>query len=96
MFGGPPGGQGGFAGQDDSQHGGSADSDDATAFGPGGWDCQPTAAGASCTRPAIAPGQQAEGVLVVSLNGSAACGQPVGLTVTSGQAFAQATQDLRC
>ncbi|MGB6457345.1 MAG: hypothetical protein WBH47_22980 [Streptosporangiaceae bacterium] len=96
VFGEAPGGAGGFAGQDDSQHGGSADGDAATAFGPGGWDCQPTVAGATCTRPAIPAGQQAEGVLVVSLNGSAACGQPARLTVTAGQAFAQATQDLRC
>lgn len=91
-------GQTGGSGGDGSggQDGGSADSAGSTAFGGSGWDCQPAAGGAICTHGAIAPGQQADGVLMVRLSNSAACGQPVSMTVTSGSAFAQATQDLRC
>jgi DNA-directed RNA polymerase specialized sigma24 family protein len=75
--------------------GGHGESTSATAFG-GGWSCQPTSGGATCTHAAIAAGQQAEGILFVSLNGSTACGQPASLTATSGTETAQASQDLTC
>jgi RNA polymerase sigma factor (sigma-70 family) len=92
----PGGGGGGSGGWGGSQRGGSADSTSSTAFSPGGWDCQPTASGASCTHAAIAAGQQADGFLIVTVSDSAACGQPIQLTVTSGPAFAQAAEDLGC
>jgi DNA-directed RNA polymerase specialized sigma24 family protein len=88
-FGGGGGGGGGRGG------GGHGDSTSATAFG-GGWSCQPTSGGATCTHGAIAAGQQANGQLFVMLNGSTACGQPVSLTATSGSDVAQASQDLTC
>jgi DNA-directed RNA polymerase specialized sigma24 family protein len=76
-------------------HGGHGDSSSATNFG-GGWDCQPTTGGATCTHASIAPGQQTDGFLFVTVSDSGACGQPVQLTVSSGPAFAQASQDLSC
>jgi DNA-directed RNA polymerase specialized sigma24 family protein len=87
MFGGNGGGGWG--------HGGQADSSSATDFGDG-WGCQPTSGGATCTHGALTAGQQANGMIFVSLSGSGACGQPVSLTATSGTAVAQATQDLAC
>jgi DNA-directed RNA polymerase specialized sigma24 family protein len=89
-------GDGGWGGQGGSRRSASADGTDSTAFSPGGWDCQPTASGATCSHAAIAAGQQTEGFVLVTVSDSAACGQAIQLTVTSGPAFAQATQDLSC
>ncbi len=92
MFGGGgPGGQGGG-----SHHGGNADSTSSVAFGRGGWSCQPTGTGATCTHGPLAGGQQASGTLFITLSGSAACGQPVSMTVTAGGPAASASQDLSC
>ncbi len=93
-FGGGGGGHGGGSGSG-GHGGGEGDSTSATAFGDG-WSCQSASGGATCTHAAIAAGQQADGVLFVSLSGSTACGQPVTLTATSGTNVAQATQDLTC
>jgi DNA-directed RNA polymerase specialized sigma24 family protein len=62
-----------------------------------GWSCQPTSTGASCQHSAIAAGGQAQGVIYIGISGSA-CGQPVGLTASSGSASAsaQSPQDLQC
>jgi DNA-directed RNA polymerase specialized sigma24 family protein len=76
-------------------HGGHGQSTSATPFG-NGWSCQPASGGATCTHGAIAAGQQADGMIFVSLDGSTACGQPVSLTATSGTDVAQASQDLTC
>jgi DNA-directed RNA polymerase specialized sigma24 family protein len=93
-----PGGSGdsGWGGQGGSRHSAAADGTESTAFSPGGWDCQPTASGATCSHAAIAAGQRADGFVLVTVGDSAACGQPIQLTVTSGPAFAQATQNLGC
>ena len=79
-----------------SGHGGWPDGDGSAAFGVSGWSCQPVSGGASCTHAAIAAGAQTQGVLFIGLSGTAACGQPVSVTVTAGSAFAQATDDIRC
>jgi DNA-directed RNA polymerase specialized sigma24 family protein len=89
MFSGGGGGGG-------SHHGGSLDSVSAAAWGHGGWDCQATSSGASCTHDPLQAGQQASGTLFVSLSGSSACGQPVSLTAAAGTATAQASQSLSC
>jgi DNA-directed RNA polymerase specialized sigma24 family protein len=70
----------------------------AAAGGSGGWSCQPTSAGASCQHSAISSGGQAQGMIFIRISGSAACGQSVGLTVTSGSAAAsaQSPQSLKC
>ena len=91
-----PSGSRGSRGSGGSGHGGWPDADSSVAFGVGGWSCQPVSGGASCTHAAIAAGAQAQGVLAVGLSGTAACGQPVTITVTAGSAFAQATDDIRC
>jgi DNA-directed RNA polymerase specialized sigma24 family protein len=91
----PAGSALGGGGGGDGGHGGHGQSTSATTFGDG-WSCQPTSGGATCTHAAIAAGQQANGMLFVSLNGSTACGQPVSLTATSGTDVAQASQDLTC
>jgi len=75
--------------------GGHGESSSATTFG-GGWSCQPTSGGATCTHASLAAGQQAEGQIFVSLDGTTACGQPATLTATSGSDSAQASQDLTC
>ncbi|HYK70875.1 MAG TPA: sigma-70 family RNA polymerase sigma factor [Streptosporangiaceae bacterium] len=62
----------------------------------GGWSCQPTSDGATCTHAALAAGQQAQGMLVITISGSGACGQAVRLTVSSGGATAGASQTLSC
>jgi DNA-directed RNA polymerase specialized sigma24 family protein len=63
-----------------------------------GWSCQPTSTGASCQHSAISAGGQAQGVIYIGIFGSSACGQPVGLTASSGSATAsaQSPQDLQC
>lgn len=55
-----------------------------------GWNCQPTAAGASCQRGALAAGSQAQGAMVISVDGPEACGQPVDMTASGGNASASA------
>jgi hypothetical protein len=55
-----------------------------------GWNCQPTAAGASCQRSALAAGSQAQGAMVISLDGPDACGQPVDMAASGGNASASA------
>jgi hypothetical protein len=62
----------------------------------GDWDCQPTSGGATCTHAALSAGQQAQGMLFITLSGSGACGQPVSLTVMSGGATAGASQAIHC
>jgi RNA polymerase sigma factor (sigma-70 family) len=49
-----------------------------------GWSCQADSTGASCQHGPIAAGSQAPGVIVIGISGSAACGQPVGITVSGG------------
>ena len=72
--------------------------DSAGGGGSGGWSCQSTSGGASCQHSAISPGGQAQGMIFISISGSAACGQSVGLTVTSGSASAsaQSPHGLQC
>ena len=72
--------------------------DSGQAEGGDGWSCQPTSTGASCQHSAISPGGQAQGVIYIGISGSSACGQPVGLTASSGpaSASAQSPQDLQC
>jgi DNA-directed RNA polymerase specialized sigma24 family protein len=61
------------------------------------WTCQATSSGASCQHAAISAGQQVPGGILIQLNGSAACGQPVQVTVSSGSASASAeSQDIQC
>jgi hypothetical protein len=62
----------------------------------GDWSCQSTSGSATCTHAALSAGQQAQGMLVITLSGSGACGQPVRLTVISGGASAAASQDIHC
>jgi DNA-directed RNA polymerase specialized sigma24 family protein len=71
--------------------------------GPGagtlaGWSCRPTSTGAGCQHPAIQAGGQSQGVIFIGIDGSPACGQSVGLTVTSGSAAAsaQSPQHIQC
>ncbi len=71
--------------------------------GPGhhdrsGWTCEATSSGASCQHAAIAAGGGAGGTVLIQLNGSAACGQPVQVTVTSGatSASAQSPETIQC
>jgi hypothetical protein len=66
--------------------------------GIGGWTCAPDSSGASCRHAAIGAGGDAEGMIFIGLFGSAACGQPVQLTATSGSASAsaQSPQDIGC
>ena len=80
-----------------SQHRGQNGSADGAAqpiFG--GWSCQPSGGGATCTHGPLAAGQQAQGTLFISLSGSGACGQPVRVTVMSGTASVAASQAIRC
>ncbi len=62
------------------------------------WNCQATSSGATCQHAAIAAGAQVSGGILIQVNGSAACGQPVEVTVTSGSASASAesAQDIQC
>jgi len=62
----------------------------------GGWNCQPTSGGATCTHAALAAGQQAKGMLVITVSSSGACGQPVRLTLTGGAATVAASQAIGC
>jgi DNA-directed RNA polymerase specialized sigma24 family protein len=62
----------------------------------GGWSCQPTSGGATCTHAALSAGQQTQGMLFITVSGSGACGQPVRLTVTGGGATVAAAQTLGC
>jgi RNA polymerase sigma factor (sigma-70 family) len=64
----------------------------------GGWACQPTSAGASCQHDPVSAGASAHGTILVQLSGSAACGQPVQLTATSGtvSTSAQSPEDIQC
>ena len=73
-----------------SEHGGHG--------GQGGWTCQASASGASCQHDAISAGAQAQGTLWIGINGTAACGQPVSVTVTSGSASAsaQSPETIQC
>jgi RNA polymerase sigma factor (sigma-70 family) len=54
------------------------------------WSCQPTATGATCQHAAISAGAQIAGAIFITLSGTAACGQPVEVTATSGSASASA------
>jgi DNA-directed RNA polymerase specialized sigma24 family protein len=62
------------------------------------WSCQATSTGATCQHAAISAGQQVSGGILIQLNGSSACGQPVDITVSSGSASAsaQSAQDIQC
>jgi DNA-directed RNA polymerase specialized sigma24 family protein len=61
------------------------------------WTCQQTSSGATCQHGPISAGQQAFGLIWIQLNGSAACGQDVQLTVSSGSVSASAqSQDIQC
>ena len=61
----------------------------------GGWSCQPISGGAACTHAALSAGQQAQGFLFITISGSSACGQPVGLKVTGGTTV-WASQAIHC
>jgi len=85
------GGSGASWGQEDN---GSADG---TAVPlSGGWSCQPTSGGATCTHASLAAGHQAPGMLIITLSGSGACGQPVRMTVSTGSASATAAGIIDC
>ncbi len=95
------GGQGGWHGHGYGHgHGGGHwhVRDNGQADAGDGWSCQPTSTGASCQHSAISSGGQAQGVIYIGISGSSACGQPVGLTASSGSASAsvQSPQDLQC
>jgi hypothetical protein len=62
------------------------------------WTCQPTPSGATCQHDPISAGQQTFGMILVQLTGTAACGQSVQLTATSGaaSASAQSPQPIQC
>jgi DNA-directed RNA polymerase specialized sigma24 family protein len=61
-----------------------------------GWTCQPDSTGASCQHAPISAGAQAPGMLFVVV-GRSACGQPVGISVSSGTASASAqSADIQC
>jgi len=101
------GGQGGWHGQGGHGNGGGpgnggghwhSQSSVQSADAGDGWSCQPTSTGASCQHSAISAGGQAQGVIYIWISGSSACGQPVGLTASSGSASAsaQSAQDLQC
>ena len=66
--------------------------------GQGGWTCQATTSGASCQHAGIPSGGQAGGGMLIQVNGSSACGQPVQVTVTSGaeSASAQSPETIQC
>lgn len=53
-----------------------------------GWTCQATNDGASCQTGAVAAGSQAQGAVVISLEGPYACGYPVDMAASSGKASA--------
>ena len=101
------GGQGGWHGHGGHGNGGSqgnggghwhSQSTGQAVDAGNGWSCQPTSTGASCQHSSISAGGQAQGVIYIWLSGSSACGQPVGLTASSGSASAsaQSAQDLQC
>jgi hypothetical protein len=92
-----------FGGDDGQGNGGDggrwhALSSSQSVDGGEGWSCQPTSTGASCQHSAISAGGQAQGVIYIGFSGSSACGQPVGVTASSGSASAsaQSAQDLQC
>ena len=62
----------------------------------GGWSCQSAGGGATCTHAALSAGEQAQGMLFFTVSSSAACGQSVRLTVSSGSATAGATDAVPC
>ena len=62
----------------------------------GGWSCQATSGGATCTHAALPAGQQAQSTLFITVGSSGACGQPVRITVTGGAATVVASQALAC
>jgi len=60
-----------------------------------GWSCQQTSGGAICSHAALPAGQQTQGNLFVTVNGSEACGQTATVTVTGGTTVA-ASDAIRC
>lgn len=73
--------------------GGGAPADGIAGFG---WSCEPTDGGITCTHAPVAAGQHVDGRLSITISGFMTCGKPVRLTASSGEATAQAVQDLRC
>lgn len=67
-----------------------------TPFDSGGWNCQPTSTGATCTHGGIAAGNQAWGEIFFTVSAGTACGQPVDLTAASGSASASAQSSVSC
>jgi DNA-directed RNA polymerase specialized sigma24 family protein len=53
-----------------------------------GWTCQATNDGASCQTGPVAAGSQAQGAVVITLEGPYACGYPVDMAASSGKASA--------
>jgi hypothetical protein len=88
-----PAGSSLFSGSGGNEEG--AGSLDGTAL-PSAWSCQQTSGGATCTHAALAAGQQTGGTLLIALSGSAACGQSVSLTITSGGATVSASDAIPC
>jgi hypothetical protein len=86
MTGGPGGGGGG----------GGGDAQLRPFYANGGWNCQATSAGATCTHAGIAAGSQASGAIYFTLSGGTACGQPVELRAASGSASASARATVSC
>ncbi len=58
--------------------------------GLSGWTCTATSHGAVCTHPALAASGRAGWFLTIEVTSSAACGKPVSMTVTGGEAPASA------
>jgi RNA polymerase sigma factor (sigma-70 family) len=67
-------------------------------WGQSGWSCKATSSGARCRHAAIPAGGQSQGVIFISVSGSAACGQTVSVTAASGSASAsaQSPEEIQC
>lgn len=90
-----PAGSSLFSGAGGDQQGtGSLDATSLTVTGD--WSCQASSGGATCTHAALSAGQQAQGTLFIMVSGSAACGQSVRLTASSGATTVTASQAIPC
>ena len=69
-----------------------------TGSASGDWSCQATASGATCRHAPLSAGQQIQGRITIQVTGTSACGQPVGLTVSTAGASvgAQSAQTIKC
>jgi hypothetical protein len=76
--------------------GGGGDAQVSPFYANGGWSCQPTSTGATCTHAGVAAGSQAVGAIYFTVSSGTACGQPVELTAASGSASAKAQATVSC